>query len=319
MGHSRKKIDLTGQQYGHLTVLEPAENIGKRTAWLCQCDCGRQVVVKTNRLRGGNIQSCGCKNDSGGSRNALGLTYIDGTCVEMLAARTVRSNNTSGVLGVDWQAKKQRWRASICFKGKRRYLGSYEKFEDAVKARKEAETHLFDAFLDAYSGKVPQSELRDADETRPPRTRDYSDQRLDLTGQRFGQLTVLAPAENIGSMTAWRCRCGCGKELVVETAHLRSGQTSCGCKRKWTFVDGTFVELLRAKTIRRNNTSGVTGVEWVPASNKWKAVILFKGRRYYLGCYEKFEDAVKARKRGEEEYHNKFLEEFAAGNTEESG
>lgn len=317
MGHSRKKIDLTGQQYGHLTVLEPAENIGERTAWLCQCDCGRQVVVKTHHLRSGHTKSCGCQNGSGGPRNALGLTYIDGTCVEMLAARTVRSNNTSGVPGVDWLAKKQRWRASICFKGKRRYLGSYEKFEDAVKARKEAEAYLFDAFLDAYSGKDSQSEPREADEVRPSRTRDYSNQRLDLTGQRFGQLTVLAPAENIGSMTAWLCRCDCGKELAVMTAHLRSGQTSCGCKQKWTFVDGTFVELLRAKTIRRNNTSGVTGVEWVPASNKWKAVIFFKGRRYYPGCYEKFEDAVKARKRGEEEYHDKFLEEFAAANMEE--
>ena len=58
-------------------------------------------------------------------------------------------------------------------------------------------------------------------------------------------------------------------------------------------------------------------MEWVPASNKWKAVIFFKGRRYYPGCYEKFEDAVKARKRGEEEYHDKFLEEFAAANMEE--
>lgn len=201
MGHSRKKIDLTGQQYGHLTVLEPAENIGERTAWLCQCDCGRQAVVKTHHLRSGHTKSCGCQNGAGGPRNALGLTYIDGTCVEMLAARTVRSNNTSGVPGVDWLAKKQRWRASICFKGKRQYLGSYEKFEDAVKARKEAEAHLFDAFLDAYSRRDSQGEPREADEVHAPRTRERGDQRLDPAGQRFGQLTVLAPAEDIGPMT----------------------------------------------------------------------------------------------------------------------
>lgn len=146
----------------------------------------------------------------------MGLTYIDGTCVEMLAARTVRSNNTSGVPGVDWLAKKQRWRASICFKGKRRYLGRYKKFADAVKARKQAEAHLFDAFLDAYSGKAPQSEPGDAAEICPPRTRDYREQRPDLTGRRFGQLTVLTPAENIGSMTAWSCRSECGKYALSE-------------------------------------------------------------------------------------------------------
>ena len=50
-GHSRKKLDLTGQKYGRLTVLEPAENIGTRTAWLCRCDCGRETVIPTHRLR----------------------------------------------------------------------------------------------------------------------------------------------------------------------------------------------------------------------------------------------------------------------------
>ena len=76
-----------------------------------------------------------------------GLTYIDGTCVEMLRAKTVRRNNTSGVPGVDWLARKHRWRASICFKGKRYYLGSYRSFEDAVKARQRAEEELHEGFL----------------------------------------------------------------------------------------------------------------------------------------------------------------------------
>ena len=299
---SRKKLDLTGQRFGMLTVIAPAENIGSKTAWLCRCGCGRETVVK----------SCGCQGSPDGVKPALGLTYIDGTCVEMLAARTVRSNNTSGVPGVDWMEKKQRWRASICFKGKRRYLGAYEKFEDAVRARKQAEKDLFDTFLDVYSGEASQSRLRDIEEVCPPLTRDYSAQRLDLTGQQFGQLTVLAPAENIGSMTAWRCRCSCGKEAVVSTAHLRSGwTTSCGCKPKGTFVDGTFVELIQSKTVRRNNTSGVTGVEWRPDVNRWQASICFKGVRRYLGVYGKFEDAVRARKEAEEDLFETFLREFA--------
>lgn len=81
----------------------------------------------------------------------LRLTYIDGTCVEMLRAKTVRRNNTSGVPGVDWLQDKQRWRATICFKGKRRYLGSYTHFEDAAKARRQAEKELHDEFLREYA------------------------------------------------------------------------------------------------------------------------------------------------------------------------
>ena len=316
MGHSRKRLDLTGQRYGHLTVLAPAENTGVRTAWLCRCDCGQETVVTTRDLRRGRRTSCGCDRPavgcSPGGFGRASLTYIDGTCLEMIRAGTVRSNNTSGVPGVEWMTSKQKWRSSICFKGKRRYLGSFDSFDDAVQARKRAEEELFGKFLDVCAGKLPKSELRDMDEVCPPVVRNSSGQRLDLTGQRFGTLTVLAPAADIGSMTAWRCRCDCGKERVVMTGHLRDGHTtSCGCRPSVTLVDGTCVELIQSKTIRRNNTSGVTGVEWVPRKNMWRAVIFFKGKRHYLGSYGKFEDAVKARRRGEEEYFEPFLREFA--------
>ena len=163
MSHSRKRLDLTGQRFGKLTVLAPAENIRKRTAWLCRCDCGQETVVTTARLRNGLRTSCGCDNDLYGKPPSeigrASLTYVDGTCVEMLRAKTVRCNNTSGVPGVDWLAKKQRWRASICFKGKRYYLGSYTGFQDAVKARKAAEENLHDRFLREYAADANQRSM----------------------------------------------------------------------------------------------------------------------------------------------------------------
>ena len=157
MRHSNKKLDLTGQRFGKLTALAPAENIGGCTAWLCRCDCGQETVVITKRLRDGHRTSCGCDNENFGKPpNVAGrasLTYVEGTCVEMIRSDTVRRNNTSGVPGVDWLTRKRRWRASICFKGKRHYLGSYGKFEDAVEARKRAEAELHLPFLEKYQGK----------------------------------------------------------------------------------------------------------------------------------------------------------------------
>ena len=52
----------------------------------------------------------------------------------------------------------------------------------------------------------------------------------DLTGQVFGQLTVIQRAENdkYGN-TRWLCRCDCGKECIVAASALKSGQKSCGC------------------------------------------------------------------------------------------
>lgn len=149
MRHSTRKLDLTGQRFGKLSVLGPAENIGVQTAWRCRCDCGRETVVTTKRLRAGRTVSCGCVyGKSIGKR----LTYVDGTCVEMLRAKTVRRNNTSGVPGVGWTPSKGLWRATICFKGKRYYLGGYKSFEDAVQARKRAEEELHDGFVRQFSG-----------------------------------------------------------------------------------------------------------------------------------------------------------------------
>ena len=152
--YSRKKLELTGQRFGRLTVVRPAENIGSRTAWVCRCDCGKEIVAKTVHLRSGHVTSCGCAG-----RQVTGLTYIDGTCVEMLRAKTVRKNNTSGVPGVDWRRSKRMWRASICFKGQRHYLGSYVSFEDAVKARKRAEEQFHDHFLSEFAAAAGQKEV----------------------------------------------------------------------------------------------------------------------------------------------------------------
>lgn len=56
---------------------------------------------------------------------------------------------------------------------------------------------------------------------------------LDLTGQRFGRLTVIKPAgRNTSNKIQWICMCDCGNEVIVTTCHLRSGHTtSCGCYR----------------------------------------------------------------------------------------
>lgn len=38
-----KKIDLTGNRYGHLTVLKENGKRGKNILWLCRCDCGNDI------------------------------------------------------------------------------------------------------------------------------------------------------------------------------------------------------------------------------------------------------------------------------------
>jgi hypothetical protein len=57
----RNFIDLVGHKYSRLTVIEQRES-DKRggSRWLCQCDCGKTLVVSSHNLRSGNTKSCGC-------------------------------------------------------------------------------------------------------------------------------------------------------------------------------------------------------------------------------------------------------------------
>lgn len=54
------KIDITGHRYGKLVVKYAASNEGEDTRWICQCDCGSQIIRRTSFLRHGHTTSCGC-------------------------------------------------------------------------------------------------------------------------------------------------------------------------------------------------------------------------------------------------------------------
>jgi hypothetical protein len=57
-----KAIDLIGQRFGKLTVIERSENsCGGKTRWVCRCDCGKEKVILGDSLRKGRTSSCGCK------------------------------------------------------------------------------------------------------------------------------------------------------------------------------------------------------------------------------------------------------------------
>lgn len=56
-----KLQDLTGIRYGRLTVVSRACNSGSgATKWLCQCDCGNEVIAAAGNLKLGRTKSCGC-------------------------------------------------------------------------------------------------------------------------------------------------------------------------------------------------------------------------------------------------------------------
>lgn len=150
-------------------------------------------------------------------------------------------------------------------------------------------------------------------------------QPLDLKGKtnKYG-CTAIKQLEKHSDSYFWLCKCSCGKEFVT-LAKGFSRIKSCGCAQEKArknnmkkasevylngCVENTSVYSIKPKKMLKNNTSGVRGVTFDKASQKWKAQIVFKGRNYYLGRYINKEDAIRARKMAEEAMFGNFFKWF---------
>lgn len=60
--------------------------------------------------------------------------------------KEIQSNNTSGVVGVNYFKPNNKWRAYITLNGKQIHLGYFNNKEDAIEVRKQAEEEYFGEF-----------------------------------------------------------------------------------------------------------------------------------------------------------------------------
>jgi hypothetical protein len=58
----------------------------------------------------------------------------------------------------------------------------------------------------------------------------------DLTGLKFGKLTVIKPINQTPrKQYLWLCKCDCGENAIIQTGNLKNGHTkSCGCLKHQT-------------------------------------------------------------------------------------
>lgn len=133
--------------------------------------------------------------------------------------------------------------------------------------------------------------------------------RIDLTGKKFGRLTVIEPScLNKNRHLDWKCRCDCGNITYVPSQQLRNGRTkSCGCLQRE----------LTSKNMRKDIAGSVYGRLTVlskygltnDGQYLWKCVCecgnkaivrgshLRLGRTNSCGCYQR-EQAAKAHWKG---------------------
>lgn len=146
----------------------------------------------------------------------------------------------------------------------------------------------------------------------------------DLSGRKFGMLTAKYATEKRDKRGSvyWHCVCDCGNEVDVTAAGLVHGNYhSCGCLQKKNrqeiaqrrhLVDGTCVEVLEKRKSRKDNMSGFRGVFQLKNCNRYRVDIGFKGKRYYVGLFDNYDEAVQARLAAENLIHNGFIQKWKA-------
>ena len=147
--------------------------------------------------------------------------------------------------------------------------------------------------------------------------------RNDLSGQRFGRLTVVCLSDRRaprGARTVplWECLCDCGELTYKATDTLKNADLSmcASCSAKYAaermrkragYVDGTQISRLKRNEGSAASPDSARGVYFDKRSGKWRARLRFKGKLMNFGSYSNFEDALEARRRAEREYFEPLL------------
>ena len=181
------RTNLYGQTFGRLTVLDWEGN-GK---WRCRCECGNEILVKTDNLKSGNTKSCGCLQKDRASETSF--QSLVGQRYGRLVVLERVDNNRFG---------------HVCYNCK--CDCGNETIVDAANLRNGNTTSC-----GCYKKEV----------TQENNTIDLLGQRF---GKLL--VLEKTEIRNNGSVY-WKCQCDCGNVKNINGSNLRQGYTrSCGCK-----------------------------------------------------------------------------------------
>lgn len=244
---SNRIVDLSGRQFGRWTVVGRDHSKGPGQAhWICRCFCGVERSVAGGSLRRGVSRSCGCLRGEQLSRRVrldlAGRTFGLWLVLSELPQEggdsrwlcRCQCGTERPVLGTNLS----KGTSTSC--GCRTRAESMEHYRDLMLGRTYGQLKVLDACTESHdrwrclcscgieiftSGRGIR---RGTTKSCGCLTRYKA---IDRTGERFGKLLVLRPAQpTSGGLKTWVCQCDCGRLSTVTGDNLRGGSTrSCGC------------------------------------------------------------------------------------------
>lgn len=136
--------DLRGRRFGHLTTLEFDHKDNQGGAiWLCQCDCGRQRLVRGNHLTSGQITTCGRWHNQPTQIIKTKLRRRRKPKFEVPKAKTAaHRQNSAKQQGksthpyISWDRRRNCYRISRRIDGRTVYVGSAKTIDKAIQMQK---------------------------------------------------------------------------------------------------------------------------------------------------------------------------------------
>lgn len=121
----------------------------------------------------------------------------------------------------------------------------------------------------------------------------------DLSYERYGNKGITVCQEWLDSyedFAKWSISNNYNDSLTIDRINSNIGYAPYNCR--WI----TAQEQTINRKVFKNNKCGVTGVDFVTRSSKYRASISRDGKRMHLGLYNTLDDAVSARRKAEEYY-----------------
>lgn len=293
-----KTKQMIGKKFGMLTVLSVDEPIvrpnGTRSQMLkCKCDCGNETVVSYSHLKYGGTKSCGCAKHIKRYEDLTGKTFGKLTVIKRLGAVKIGSKSQYSQL---WEC--------VCECGNITKVNSRDlKSGNTVSCGCIQGEKLRESHLNKYdlSGEYGIGYFSDGSTF----LFDKEDFKLikDLTWYKNYAGYVITTYKN-SHIRMHRLICNLGEfDNNEEVDHINHNVQD---NRKCNLRVCSHKQNSRNKETPSNNTSGHIGVKETQNGKKYRAFIQCDGKSHELGRFDRFEDAVFARRNGEKEYFAEF-------------
>ena len=317
-------LDLTGQRFGRLVVIEPtSENQDGTFLWKCRCDCGSVISFISDKLHSGLATSCGC------DRQQESIPDANYKCQRI------------GRLTVKDKVGEDQW-VCTCLCGKTKNLTAAQIGQGFItdcgctlasrtpdlRGQRFGKLVVIGISTERRDTQVLWNCVCDCGNTTLVRTSHLKKGAIkscgcshhdnqDISGQRRGHLTALRRTgknDQFGkSIYEWRCDCGRIIELTSRGTASSTRNPMCpDCLRKFKQGQASDMRerievdpdtgvalkalnnIIEGKLTAANN-SGMRGVCWHRSRKKWIAIGRENGKAKQIGVFDSMAEAIKAR------------------------